>query len=122
CVRVVGRSPFGHRARSRLARVTVHAVRGRSCRAAARMSGWPRLEGYVPRAALFGAAFRAVVLVGVFATFLALLTAVFLVERSSTGRRPLIRTHSCPRPPGAVTVFDSMNDCALTRSLSLPNP
>src|SRR5215475_7376897 len=81
----------------------------------------PRPQGYEPRAAFFAAACRAVFLAGVFATFLALLTVVLLVDASSMGRRPLSRTHSCPRPPGAVTVFDSMNGCALNRSLSLPN-
>src|SRR4029079_11140674 len=86
------------------------------------MSGGATLRGYALPAAFRGAAFRAVFLADVFATFLALLTTVLLVDPSSTGRRPLRRTHSCPRPPGAVTVLDSMNGCALTRSLSLPNP
>jgi hypothetical protein len=56
-------------------------VCGRSCRAAARhTAGGARLLGYELRAAFVGAAFRAVFFVDVFATFLALLTTVVLVD------------------------------------------
>ena len=50
------------------------------------MSGGATLRGYALPAAFRGAAFRAVFLADVFATFLALLTTVLLVDPSSTGR------------------------------------